>query len=221
MNFYTAMKMNKLLLIYQNIPKLPECEIKQKKPDTKESYCIIPLIVVVQSQSHTWLFAAPWAVAHQSPLSSTISQSVLRFIFLESVMLSNYLILCHLLLLLPSIFPSIKVFSSKLTLCIRWPKYWSFSFSISPSNGYSGFISFRIDWFDFLAVQGLSKVFSIHAGRSSIISYRYIEHWVPARQQARHQEHSEKENRHNASPHALFTLVKKAYIIQITNKLYV
>ena len=93
----------------------------------------------------------------QAPLSSIISWSLLRFISIELVMLSNHLILCRPLLLLPSIFPSIRVFSSELTLRIRWPKNWSFSFSISPSNEYSGLISFRIDWFDVLAVQGTLK----------------------------------------------------------------
>ena len=92
-----------------------------------------------------------------APLSSTISQNLLKFISIESVMLSNHLILCHPLLLLPSIFPSIRVFSNKSALCIRWPKYWSFSFSFSPSNEYSRLISFRIDWFDLLSVQGTLK----------------------------------------------------------------
>ena len=168
MNFYTAMKMNKLLLIYQNIPKLPECEIKQKKPDTKESYCIIPLIVVVQSQSHTWLFAAPWAVAHQSPLSSTISQSLLKFMSTESVVLCNHLIFCCPLLLLPSVFPSIRVFSND-ALCIRWPKNWRFHFSISPSNEYSGLISFGIDWFDLAVQETLKGLLQHHDLKVSIL----------------------------------------------------
>ena len=101
------------------------------------------------------LFVTPWSAARQPPLSSAVSQSMLRFMAIESVMLSNRLILCHPLLLLPSIFPSIRVFCSKLALCIRWPKYCSFS--ISPSNEYSELISFRIDWFDYLAVQGTLK----------------------------------------------------------------
>ena len=98
--------------------------------------------------------------ALKTPLSFTISQSFLRFMFIDSLMSSNHLILCSPLLLLPSIFPSIRVFSNESALHIRWPKYWSFSFSINPSNEYSGLISFRIDWFDLLAVQGLSRVFS-------------------------------------------------------------
>ena len=102
--------------------------------------------------SHVQLFTTPWTVACQAPLSS-ISQSVLKFMSIDLVMLSNPLILCHPLLLLPSIFPSIRVFSSESAFHIRWPKYWSFSFSISHFNEYSGLISFRIDWFDLLAVQ--------------------------------------------------------------------
>ena len=99
----------------------------------------------------------PWTAAHQASLSFTVSRSLLRFKSVESVMLSNHLILCHPFLLWPSIFPSIKVFSNESTLCLRWPKYWSFSFSISPSNEYSGLISFRIDWFVLLAVQGTQE----------------------------------------------------------------
>ena len=99
--------------------------------------------------------ATLWAAAHQASLLFTISQSLLRLMSIESVMPSNRLILCRPLL--PSIFPSIRVFSNESALCIRWPKYWSFSFNISPSNEYSGLISFRIDWLDLLAVQGIFK----------------------------------------------------------------
>ena len=99
----------------------------------------------------------PWTVARQPPLSSTVSQRVLRFMSIQLVMLSNHVILCRSLLLLPSIFPSIRVLSNESALCLRWPKYWSFSFSISSSNEYSGLISFRIDRFDFLAVQGILR----------------------------------------------------------------
>ena len=98
--------------------------------------------------------ATPWAVACQASLSLTISQSLPKFMSIELVMPSNHFILCCPLLLLPSVFPSIRVFSNESVLCIRWPKYWSFSFSIGPSNEYSGLISFRIDWFDLLVVQG-------------------------------------------------------------------
>ena len=111
----------------------------------------------VQSLSQVWLFATPWTVAHQASLFITNSQSLLRLMSIESVMPSNHLILCCSLLLLPSIFPSTRVFSNVSALHIRWPKYWSFGFSISPSNEYSGLISFRMDWFDLLAVQRTLK----------------------------------------------------------------
>ena len=113
----------------------------------------------VQSLSHVRLFATLWTAACQASLSITNSQSLLKLMSIESMMPSNHLILCHPLLLPPSIFPSIRVFSSESALRIRWPKYWSFSFSISPSNEYSGLITFRIDWFDLLAVQR-TRVFS-------------------------------------------------------------
>ena len=104
-----------------------------------------------------WLFVIPWTTAHQASLSFTTSWSLLKLMSTELVMPSDHLILCHPLLLLPSIPPSIRVFSSESVLHIRWPKYWNFSFSISPTNEYSGLISFRIDWFDLLAVQGTLK----------------------------------------------------------------
>ena len=107
----------------------------------------------VHSLSHVRLFATPWTTAHQASLSITNSRSLLKLMSIESVMPSSHFILC-LLLLLPSVFPSIRVFSNESGLYIRWPKCWSFSFSISPSNEYSGLISFRMDWFDLLAVQG-------------------------------------------------------------------
>ena len=109
----------------------------------------------VQLPSHVWLFETPWTAACQTSLSITNSLSLLKLTSFELVMPSNHLILCHLLLLLPSIFPNIRVFSKESVLCIRWPKYWSFSFS--PSNECSGLISFRIDWLDLLAVQGTFK----------------------------------------------------------------
>ena len=122
----------------------------------KASLCSV--IVVVQSVSHVLLFAIPWTAAQQASLSITNSQSLLKLISIQSAMQSNHLILC-LPLLLPSIFPSIRVFSNESAVCIRWPKCWSFSFSISPSNEYSGSISLRIDWFA-LQSKGLSRVFS-------------------------------------------------------------
>ena len=109
------------------------------------------------SVSHVWLLQTPWTAAYQAFLSFTISQSLLKLMSIELVMPSNHLVLCHPLLLLPSIFPSTRVFSNELALHIRWPKYWSFSFNISPFSEYSGLISFRMDWFDLLAVQGTLK----------------------------------------------------------------
>ena len=111
----------------------------------------------VQLLSHVQHFATPWTAAHQASLSITSSRSLLKLMSIVLVMPSNHFILCCLLLLQSSIFRSIRFFSSKLVIHIRWPKYWSFSFSISPSNVYSGLISFRIDWFDLLAVQGILK----------------------------------------------------------------
>ena len=113
------------------------------------------LVFVVQMLSHVWLFATPWTVACQASLSITTSRNLLKLMSIELVMPSNHLILCHPFLLLPSVFPSIRIFSNESTLHIRWPKDWSFS--ISPSNEYSGLISFTIDWFDLLATQGRLK----------------------------------------------------------------
>ena len=124
----------------------------------------------VQLLNCVWLFATPWTIAHQASLSFTISLSLLKPMSIESVVSSNHLFLCHPLLLLPSIFPSIKVFSNESALCIRRPKYWSFSFSISPSIEYSELISFRIDWFDLLAVHGtLKSLFQHHSSKVSIL----------------------------------------------------
>ena len=114
----------------------------------------------VQSLSPVWLFATPWIAARQASLSITNSRSSLRLTSIESVMPSNHLILCCPLLLLPPIPPSIRVFSDESTLRMRWPKYWSFSFSIIPSKEIPGLISFRMDWLDLLAVQGTLRVFS-------------------------------------------------------------
>ena len=116
------------------------------------------------------LFANPWTAACQAFLSITNSQSLLRLMFIESVMPSNHLILCCPFFLLPSIFPSIMVFSNESVPSISWPKYWNFSFTISPSNEYSGLISFRIDWFDLLAVQGpLKSLLQHHSSKRSIL----------------------------------------------------
>ena len=131
------------------------------------------LSFVIQSLSCVWFFVTPWNAAHQASLSFAISWSLLRLMSTEPVMPSKHLILCHPLLL-PSIFPSIRVFSNESTLHIRWPKYCSFSFNISPSNEYSGLISFGIDWFDLLAVQGTlwTVVLSLlqhHSTKASIL----------------------------------------------------
>ena len=121
-----------------------------------------------QSLSHVWLFATPWTAACQASLSIINSRSLLKLISIESVMPSNHLILCRLLLL-PSIFPSIRVCSNESVLRIRWPKYWSFSFSISPSNEHSGLMSFRIDWLDLLAIQGTLESLQCHNLKVSIL----------------------------------------------------
>ena len=144
----------------------------------------------VQSLSHVRLLATSWTAAYQAPppmgfsrqeywsglpfpsLSITNSQSILKLMSIESVMPSNHFILCHHLLLLPSIFPSLRVFSNKSVLHIRWPKYWSFSFSISPSNEYSGLISFRMDWLDLLTVQEtLKHLLQHHSSKASILQH--------------------------------------------------
>ena len=118
---------------------------------------IVCSLFVVWSLSHVQLFVTPWTAASQASLSITIFQSLLKLMSIKLVMPSNHLILCCPLLLPPSVFPSIRVFSSESVLCIRWPKYWSFSFSISPYNEYSVLISFRMDWLDLLAVQGTQE----------------------------------------------------------------
>ena len=123
----------------------------------------------VQSRSHVQLFATPWTSARQASLSIIDSRSVLKLMSTESVMPFNRLILCRALLLPPSIFPSIRVFSSESAFRIRWPKYWSFSFNISPSNEHPGPISFRMDWLDLLAIQGtLKSLLQHHSSKASI-----------------------------------------------------
>ena len=126
----------------------------------------------VQSLSHVWLFATPWTAACQDSLSITNPWSLVKLMSIESVMLSSYLILCRPLLLPPSIFPSIRVFSNESVLCIRWPEYWSIIFSISPSSEYSGLISFRTDWLDLSAVQGiLTSLLQHHSSKASIFRH--------------------------------------------------
>ena len=128
----------------------------------------LSIFVVVQSLSCVWLFVTPWTASHQASLSLTISQSLLKLMSIELMMVSNHLILWYSLFLLPSVFPSIRVFSDESVLCIRWPKYWSFSFSISPSSEYSGLISIRTDWLDLLVVQETLKSLQHHSSKASI-----------------------------------------------------
>ena len=144
------------------IPPLPQ--------SLASTYLFIVSISSVQSLSRVWLLATPWIAARQASLSITNSRSSLRLTSIESVMPSSQLILCRPLLLLPPISPSIRVFSNESTLCMRWPKYWSFSFSISPSNEHPGLISFRMDWLDLLAVQGtLKSLLQHHSSKASIL----------------------------------------------------
>ena len=132
--------------------------------------CATSVVVVVQLLSHVQLFVIPWTIAHQASLSFSIVWSLFKLMSIESVMPSNHLILCCPLFLLSSIFPRIRVFSYESASCTRWPKYWSFSFSISPSDEYSGLISFRIDWFDFLAVRETPKsLLQHHSLKASIL----------------------------------------------------
>ena len=146
---------------------------KSQEPTFLSSYSMPTYVLIlyisvssVQSLSCVQLFATPWTAAHQASLSITNPHSLLKLMSIESVMPSNYIILCHPLLLLPPIFPSIRVFSNESALHIRWPKYWSFSFNISPSNKYSGLMSFRMDWLDLLAVQRTLKSLLL-----------YLKHW--------------------------------------------
>ena len=165
----------------QSLPKL--MSIESGMPSNHIILCQIPrylnlicankpkiIGVVVQLLSWIWLLVTPWTAAHQASLSFTISCSLLKPMSIEPVRPSSHLILPRPLLLLPSIFPSIRLFSNESALCIRWSKYWSFSFSISPSNEYSGLISFRIDWLGLLAVQGtLKSLLQHHSSKSSIL----------------------------------------------------
>ena len=129
----------------------------------------LPQLSSVQLLSHVHLFATPWSTARQASMSITNSQSPPKPMSIESVMLSNHLILRHPLLFLPSMFSSIRVFSNESALCIRWPKYWSFSFNISPTNEHPGLISFTMDWLDLLAVQGtLKSLLQHHSSKASI-----------------------------------------------------
>ena len=148
------------------------------KKDFFLSWNVYSLIaVVVQSLSCVWLFVIPWTATHLASLSFTISWSLLKFMSIGSVMPSSHLILYCPLLLLPSVFPSIRVFSNESALSIRWPNYWSFSFSMSPSSEYSGLISLRIDWFDVLEIQGTVKsLLQHHSSKAPVLSLLLLDH---------------------------------------------
>ena len=154
-------------------------ETLQVLPNSPDQFCFHihkPIFVsvvqfnAVQSFGRVRLFETPWTAARQVPLSISNSWSLLKLMSIELVMPSNHLILCHPLLLPPSIFPNIRVFSNESVLCIRWPKYWSFIFSTSPSREYSGLISFRMDWLDLLAVQRtLKSLLQHHSSKASVL----------------------------------------------------
>ena len=155
----------KIYILYSSNSLIPNWYLLWKKLFKK-----ILQFISVQLLSHVWLFVTPWAAAHQASLSNINSGNLPKLMSIESVMPSSHLILCHPLLLLPPIPPSIRVFSNESTLCMRWPKYWSFSFSISPSNEHPGLISFRMDWLDLLAVQGtLNSLLQHHSSKVSIL----------------------------------------------------
>ena len=164
--------MKKLVILRMNErwinKKICHCESPQKQISKAYNY----LISSVQSLSRVRLFATPWIAAHQASLSITVSRSSLKLTSIESVMPSSHLILCRPLLLLPPFPPSVRVFSNESTLHMRWPKYWSFSFSIIPSKEQPGLISFRVDWLDLLAVQGtLKSLLQHHSSKASILQH--------------------------------------------------
>ena len=165
------------MLPFPSPGNLPRPRIEPKSPALASRFFTIEPSVQfssVQSLSHVQLFETPWTAACQPSLSITNSWSLLKLMSIELVMPSNHFVLCRLLLLLPSIFPSIRVFSNELVLSIRWPKYWSFSFSLSLSNEYSGLIFFRMEWLDLLAVQGtLKESFPTPQFNSLTISFLY------------------------------------------------
>ena len=138
----------------------------------RQSLAVLFIFSSVQSLSYVQLFATPWTAELQASLSITNSWSLLKLMSIESVMPSNHLVLCYPLFLLPSVFPSTRVFSNESVFRIRWPKYWNFRFSISPSNEYSGLIPFRIDWLDLLAVQWtLKSLLQHHSSKASIFQH--------------------------------------------------
>ena len=164
------------------VNKLPGYIIQHRKYTQCFVVTINGISVPVQVLTHVRLFVTPWIAARQTSLSITISRSLLKLMSMESMMPSNHLILCCLLLLSPSIFPGIRVFSSESALHIRWPNYWSFSFNISPFNKHSGLISFRMDWLDLLAVQGtLKSLLQHHSSKASILwcsALKIVNHYV-------------------------------------------
>ena len=159
-------------MVSADIPRLQWTAFSNRQQESQLAAVCPPglLFSLVQSLSRVELFMTPWTTAHQASLSITNSRSLLKLMCIESVMPSNHLILCRPLLLPPSIFPSIRVFSNELAFHMRWLKYWSFSFNISPSNEHSGLISFRMDWLDLLAVQGtLKSLLQHHSSKASIL----------------------------------------------------
>ena len=177
--YFTLGRVYILMLLYLYVPLFPSSTVSTSPfsifmshffPATRFINAIfLDFILLLLFSCCVWLFVTPWTAAHQSSLSFTISLTFLKLMSIESVIPSDHLVLCHPLLL-PSVFLSVRVFSNKSALCIRWPKYWRFS--ISPSNEYSGFISFRVDWFDFLAVRGTLKSFlKHHSLKASILQH--------------------------------------------------
>ena len=157
-------------ILKTKISKIAITTLKKKKKNKIRLFTLPNFTTSVQLLSRVWLFATPWITAHQASLSITNSRRLPKLMSIGSVMPSSYIILCGPLLLLPPIPPSIKVFSDESILRMRWPKYWSFSFSISPSNEHPGLISFRMDWLDLLAVQGtLKSLLQHHNSKASIL----------------------------------------------------
>ena len=170
--FLDSVKMGiHMAFCFQNINRSPySVSCNRHRLIILKSEINLELFSSVQPFSHVWLFATPWTTARQASLHITKSQSPLKPMSIKSVMPPNHLIPCCPLLLLPSIFPSIRVFSNESALHIRWPKYWSFSFNISPSNEHPGMISFMMDWLDLLAVQGtLKSILQHHSSKASIL----------------------------------------------------
>ena len=163
------------LPVHHNLPEFTQTHVHRVRDGIQQLLCLVTIsvqLILVQSLSRVRLFETPWIAAGQASLSITISRSSLRLMSIKSVMPSSHLILCHPLLLLPPVSPSIRIFSNESTLCMRWPKFWSFSFSIIPSKEIPGLISFRMDWFDLLAVQGtLKSLLQHYCSKASILRH--------------------------------------------------